>query len=328
MTAQLTYESLALEWSPKGRRDDHFIVIVVISIIAIMLLGLYLSSIELPEEDRKSRSVVSERVAQMVLELEKQKPKPKPPEVKLKPPPPKPKPIEKEKPVVVKEREKEKDKKPLTVEEKDAREKAKEFGILALANDLADLMDTSSVESMIEQRVAKASDLSREVSTLNKDLLTANIGEGSQGISSDQYQLVSVSSTKLTERERMLVRQSLLSKEVEDKVSKSTDSNSSRGTNGSRRAEEEITLVFDQNKGSLYSIYNRERRKDPGLQGKIVLEITISPEGKVVSVIIISSELNNPKLERSLLSRIKLFKFSSGKTKPMTVRYPIEFLPA
>jgi len=181
---------------------------------------------------------------------------------------------------------------------------------------------------MIVQRVAKASDSSREASTLNKDLLTENIGEGSQGITNDQYKLVGVSRTKLTDQERLLVRQSLFSKEVDDKVSKSSGSNSSREANGSRRAEEEITLVFDQNKGSLYSIYNRERRKDPGLQGKIVLEITISPEGKVVSVTIVSSELNNPKLERSLLSRIKLFKFSTGKTKPMTVRYPIEFLPA
>jgi len=86
--------------------------------------------------------------------------------------------------------------------------------------------------------------------------------------------------------------------------------------------------VFDQHKGSLYSIYNRERRKKPGLKGKIVLELTISPEGKVTAARIVSSELNDPSLERRLLARVKMFKFQEKSVEPVTVVFPVEFLPS
>jgi TonB family protein len=86
--------------------------------------------------------------------------------------------------------------------------------------------------------------------------------------------------------------------------------------------------VFDKNKGSLYSLYERERRNTQGLQGKIVLQLTISPAGDVLDVKIISSELNSPELESRILSRVKNFKFNIDTTKDITVTYPIEFLPA
>jgi len=324
MTSTLTYENLALEWNPRGKKDGLFIAILLSSLIAVMTLGYFLSSIKLPAEDRKARTVVPERIAQMVLEQEKKKPKPDvPPPVK---PKPKPKPIEKKPEQIKKERDI-KDK-PLTKSEKDAKEKAKGLGIMAIANELVDLIDTSSIDDMVSGNISKSDGSANTASTLDKSILTENSGKGSGGISSDRYASIGVGSTQLSDRERSLVRQSLLSKEVEDKISGSAKPDGSNGVNGNRRAEEEVTLVFDQNKGRLYSIYNKERRRNPGLKGKIVLEITIAPNGKVVSVTIISSELNNPKLENSLVSRIKLFKFSSGKTAPLTVSYPIEFLPS
>ncbi|MEW8259028.1 MAG: AgmX/PglI C-terminal domain-containing protein, partial [Candidatus Thiodiazotropha taylori] len=89
-----------------------------------------------------------------------------------------------------------------------------------------------------------------------------------------------------------------------------------------------IQLVFDQNKGAVYALYNRALRKDPSLRGKVVLELTITPAGKVSKCRIISSELNNPKLERKLVSRIKLFKFASKDVETAVVSYPIDFLPS
>ena len=78
----------------------------------------------------------------------------------------------------------------------------------------------------------------------------------------------------------------------------------------------------------MYSIYNRARRTNPSLKGKIVLEITILPSGKVSNVKIVSSELNDKKLESRLVSRIKLFNFGARDVKAVTVTYPIEFLPS
>ena len=77
-----------------------------------------------------------------------------------------------------------------------------------------------------------------------------------------------------------------------------------------------------------HHIYRRARRADPGLKGKIVLEITIAPSGKVLRVRIKSSELNNPSLEARLIARIKRFDFGVSQTEKVTVTFPIEFLPS
>ena len=53
------------------------------------------------------------------------------------------------------------------------------------------------------------------------------------------------------------------------------------GTGKASRSEEEIALVFDRNKGAIYSIYTRALRDKPDLQGKLVLELTISPQGEI-----------------------------------------------
>ena len=46
------------------------------------------------------------------------------------------------------------------------------------------------------------------------------------------------------------------------------------------RSIEDVRLVFERNKGSIYAIYNRALREEPGLQGKVVLKLTIAPDGQ------------------------------------------------
>jgi TonB family protein len=95
------------------------------------------------------------------------------------------------------------------------------------------------------------------------------------------------------------------------------------------RPYEEIELVFQKNKGRIFSLYNRALRSDPSLQGKVVVELTISPDGKVTKCRIVSSELNNPELENQLISRIKLFQFQPrNNVDTLVVKYPIDFLPS
>ena len=322
MSVSVEYNNLAFEWKPTGKRDTRFLGIVVGSLIFALLIGVLLESVEIPQEDRSARKVVPERVAEFLLEKEKQQPKvipePKPE------PKPKPKPVEKPEPRVKKQQEK-KSEKPMTQEQKKAREKAQDSGLLALSNELADLIDTSEINTMVGGKVAKSARPAK-VASLDKSVLNKGVGEGSGGVNSENYGDASVASTQLSQQEILAVRQSLLAGDAVEQVAQ-TDTGEN-ASNGTYRSEEEITLVFDQNKSKLYSIYNRERRKNPGLKGKIVIELTISPNGKVTSVNVVSSELNNPKLERSILARIKLFKFSEDKSESITVTYPIEFLPS
>lgn len=102
-----------------------------------------------------------------------------------------------------------------------------------------------------------------------------------------------------------------------------------RGTSGkASRSIEEIKLVFERNKGAIYAIYNRALRDEPSLQGKVVLELKISPAGQVVDLRLVSSELKSPDLERKLLARIRQFDFGAKDVDAMTVTWPVDFLPS
>ncbi len=94
------------------------------------------------------------------------------------------------------------------------------------------------------------------------------------------------------------------------------------------RSIEEIKLVFERNKGAIYAIYNRALREEPGLQGKVVLELRIAPSGEVLDCKIASSELLASELERKLLARIRQFDFGAKDVEPMIVTWPVDFLPS
>jgi TonB family protein len=100
------------------------------------------------------------------------------------------------------------------------------------------------------------------------------------------------------------------------------------GSGKASRSIEEIKLVFERNKGAIYSIYNRALRDDPGLQGKVVLELKIAPAGNVVECRIVSSELKTPELEAKLLARVRQFDFSAKDVDQMVVTWPVDFLPS
>jgi TonB family protein len=102
-----------------------------------------------------------------------------------------------------------------------------------------------------------------------------------------------------------------------------------RGASGkASRSIEEIKLVFERNKGAIYAIYNRALREEPGLQGKVVLELKIAPAGHVVECRIVSSELKAPDLESKLLARIRQFDFGAKEVDLMVVTWPVDFLPS
>jgi TonB family protein len=313
MSDTLIYSNLALEWSPDKKADHNFNKIAVIALVVTLLVGLFIAGIELPKEERRVKPAVPERVAQFIMEKEK-------PEVK-----PEPKPEKLPKPIIPKTLKKRPEiQKALTKAEKKARKKAESSGLLALSSELTDLMDTESISAMVGVKT-KRSNGSTQAATHHRDVLS-DVGKGSGGVDASRY-TASRSTTKLSQREITLVKQSLLTGKAAGGTDKSASSkNASSKQTG--RSEAELTVVFDRYKGSLYSVYNRARRKNPGLSGKIVLEITIAPGGKVTAVRIVSSELGDAELEKSLLRRIRGFDFGKKDVEPITVTYPIEFLPS
>ena len=86
--------------------------------------------------------------------------------------------------------------------------------------------------------------------------------------------------------------------------------------------------MFDRNKGAIFALYNRALRQNPALEGKLVLRLTISPDGQVTFCEIVSSELGDPDLESKLVQRVLLFQFEPKDVEPITTTKPIEFFPA
>lgn len=334
----ITYSKLALNWKPESKNNRQFIVIAIITVITMMLLGIAVSWVKVPEQTRQARVDVPERIANFILEKEKPevKPKVKPKPVVKPKPKPKPEPEKKEKPKVSKKVKKE-PKPALTKTQQQAREKASKSGLLALGNVLADLMETDEVSAMVGGNVKSASNSATKASNSNKAILLANASKGSSGIDIKEYTTTTTTAnSSLSQREITLVKQALLSPETLAKVQQTSSTKNKRKAvieskkprTAGIRAEEGITVVFDQNKSKLYSIYNRARRKNPNLKGKIVLEITVAPSGKVTRIKVVSNELSDAKLESRLVNRIKQFNFGEQHVEEITVTYPIEFLPA
>ena len=307
----VTYNHLALGWSPERERDTFFNRLTLVIVIVAIIFAAVMTSINLPKEERKAKTAIPERVAKFILQKEKPK------IIKVKPKP-KPKPRLK----IVKRIKKDlKSKKPLSKIQKKARKKAESSGLLALSKELSDLMDTSSINAMVGKRV-KHNSSAMKVAVVNTNVLSKDVSKGSGGVSKDKY-VTHVSKTVLSKAEKVAFRKSLASN---GKLKGKDHTTRKRGDNV--RSEEDVIFVMDKNKSKLHSIYRRARRGHPGLKGKIVLAITISPSGKVSKVIIKSSELNDPKLESRLVARIKRFDFGSNSVEPVTVIFPIEFLPS
>ncbi|MGF2734959.1 AgmX/PglI C-terminal domain-containing protein [Marinobacter sp. DUT-1] len=93
------------------------------------------------------------------------------------------------------------------------------------------------------------------------------------------------------------------------------------------RAMSNIRKVFDAQKTALYSLYKRELRQDPTLEGKVLLELVIEPDGSVSACEVVSSELENPTLEQRIAMRVRMFNFGADSVERRKVRFPVDFLP-
>lgn len=328
MSEVLNYKKLALDWQPKTTVSDHFKWITLVVFLAVIILAVAISSIKVPEPERRQITKVPDRIANFIAERPK---KIEPPAPK---PEPKPKPIPRKKPEqqptqqqpaqvrVERPRQLETSQKPLNADEQKARNVAQQSGLLALAGEMSELTDTSEINKSIRAKVRASSE---ETSTARHDDAQILAVNASSGVVIDGSKITAkVDETVLQERDSK-VHTTAATERAENEKARIAANTQSGGSGG--RAPEDITKVFDKNKPGLYSLYDRERRKDSSLKGRIVFQLTILPNGKVADVKVISSDLNNPALEARIMSRIKLFTFAPTAGEPVTVSYPVEFLP-
>jgi len=289
-------EDMFLPWV-ESASDRRFKRILILFVTIFVLISAIVPFIPVPEMVKKDLKTVSPRISKLIRD-------------KQKVPPPEP--------AIKKKTDKKPTKKEAVVKRKQAAyKKAASSGLLALSNELSDLKDDFDFSVLDTQPLRKAQSSDK---ILKKDFITANAVRNSSGIKTDDLTRTT-SVTKLSGRKTT----SVTSEIADMSVAASRAGSSGRKT---ARSEREIEQVFQKNKGAIYSIYNRALRKDPTLEGKMVVELTVSPNGKVIRCRVVSSELSAPALERKIVSRIKMFKFSAANVLETTVKYPIDFLPS
>jgi TonB family protein len=310
------YREYELPWSADSSQDRKFQRLLGIIFLIVAVLGLVWPFIPTVEPEFDEVIEIPPRIAQLLLEE-----KPLPP-----PPPPEPEPEEAEadeaepepEPEQVVETEPEPEPEPEPDLQEIAREQA-QAALMPFAEDLADLVDQELLEKVADNRELSAS--VGEAERNERSMITSKVGIASGGINTANMSR-NTGGTGIAGRSTT---------KVDNPVAGIGPAGGAQrtGTSGkASRSREEIELVFDKNKGAIFSLYNRALRSDPSLEGKIVLRLTIAPNGSVTFCEIVSSELGDVDLESKLVARIKLFRFEAKDVEAITTTKPIDFFPA
>jgi len=296
----IPYRVMAMPWTRQGQDEKKFRKILAIVLLFSILLGFLIEWYVVPIPDRAAVVQIPERLAKLVK-------KPEPPKKKE---PPKPKEQEK-KPT---------DKKPTEKERTQAREKVKSKGVLAFKNNFADLLEDASLEKLGAQ--ANLSNAGSTAKRNSRSIITSSATSSSGGITSSSISRnVAGTGDKID-----AVAFSRVDSEIGTAVAE--DRPLSDGP-GPSRTDEEIQIVFDKYKSALYRIYNQELRKNPTLQGKVVLRITIETDGRVSKCKVESTDLVKADWLDKVVERVKKINFGAKEgVAPLTILYPIDFLPA
>lgn len=301
------YRPMHMPWNANDNDQKRFRKVLLLVLLFSISLGILIPMWNIPIPDRIEVVEIPERLAKLMVKKE-------PP-----PPPPEPKKLEEKK--LDKEKPKKKDDKPVPKKAKKDRKKAERSGLMAFKDDFADLInDAPSVKLGVK---AKISSKGSKAKKTTRSLVTSNVGTASSGINTAALSRnVGGSGDSMGEVEFSRVESSIGSDFFGEERPLSDGP-------GPSRTDEEIQIVFDRYKSALYRIYNRELRKNPTLQGKMVLRLTIEPDGKVSACSVESSDMDAPTLDKKIAARVKKFNFGKKDGVPtITILYPIDFLPA
>jgi len=307
--------NLQLPWSASVEEDSRFKKILKIGLAIFVVIALVIPFIPVPELTREDRETLPPQLARVVLE-KKELPTPPPP-----PPPPKPEPKEEEKPKPVEEKpepvKEEPKPEPKPVDKVvEAKEKAATAGLLQFKDDLADMRDALDMAKVDTGNLTRSTDQAAKV---DRSVITSGAKSTSGGINTAALS-TNTGGVALSGRETTKV-------ESERATRTGEGSEAAEARAGSARSTEEIRRVIEPNKAALFAIYNRALRRNPGLQGDVVVKMTIEPNGQISAAEIVSSDLNDPDLESRILARIRLISFEPSNASKTVVDYTFNFLP-
>lgn len=315
------YRIYELPWSSGEEQESRFRRVLKRVLIGMLVFVLIVSLLPVPERDPAEVREIPQRFARLVID---QPPPPPPPPVVREEPEPEPEIVEPE-PVPEQVVEQVVEPEPLPEPEpvdvvQQARERASVAGLLPFAEQLASLRDNESLDNLTSSQLTGSAESDSPVN--ERSLITSNVGTSSGGINTANLSR-NTGGTGLSARATTQVDSPIEGfGPAGGAVSRSGQSNL-----GSR-SREEIERVFDRNKGAIYALYNRALRLNPALEGKLVLRLTISPDGRVTFCEVVSSELDDPDLEQKLVQRVLLFQFEAKDVETITTTKPIDFFPA
>jgi protein TonB len=307
----VTYRTYTLPWESSREQDEKFRKLLKQFALAVLAFCIVMPLLPVPEADRSQVEELPPRFARLLLEKSLPPPPPPPPvvEQKLEPvkQPEKAVAVAKAKPEPVPQQSRAK-----------AREKAAKAGLLPFADQLADLRDSTTVSNALG--TGRLSQGAGESARVERAVIAKTAGKGSGGISTSGM-------SRNTGGGGLEGRSTT---QVSSPVGGMADEGPQvvRGGGAPSRSREEIELVFDKNKGAIFALYNRALRRNPTLQGKLVVQLTIAPSGAVTEVQILSSELDDEEMQRKLVQRIKMFQFEDKDVATVTTTKPIDFFPA
>jgi outer membrane biosynthesis protein TonB len=294
-----------MPWSRGGEDDQRFRKSLAASLALSVLLGLLLPLIDLPLPERWEVAEVPDRLARLIQE---ERPLPPPPpreETRPKPEDPELEPEAVEAPTP----------------EQAPKQKAESKGILAFREKFSGLArHESSARLGSQARISSSAEAA--VGRPARSMVTTQAPGSSGGIN-----LASLSRDVGGSGGQIEGVQ----------VARATSSIAGGGggdrplSNGPARSrtDEEIQIVFDRHKAGLYRLYNRELRRDPTLQGQMVLRLRIEPDGSVSLCELQATDMDAPGLSAQVLARVRTFDFGAKDGIPaITILYPIDFLPA
>jgi TonB family protein len=312
------YREYDLPWTTGQSQDRKFQRLLGIIFLVCAVLSIVWPFIPVPERDPFDVEEIPPRIAQLLLE-EKPLPPPPPPVVEEEPEPEPEVDDPEPEQVVEKEPEPEPEPEPVPDREEVAREQA-QAALMPFAEDLADLVDNELLDQVADDRELTAS--VGEAERNERSMITSKVGAASGGINTAAMSR-NTGGTGIAGRSTTRVASPVAG------IGQAGGGASRSGSSGkASRSREEIELVFDKNKGAIFALYNRALRRDPSLEGKLVLRLTIDPNGTVSFCEVVSSELGDEDLERKLVQRIKLFRFEAKDVEAITTTKPIDFFPA
>jgi TonB family protein len=315
MQATMNYShTLTLPWSVSAEDQRRFRRITTHVLAYTLVLGLVMPWLPVIKARIERPAALPPPVATLIFE---KKLEPKPIPVMQ----PKPQPVGKHPPVESKQPAKVAKKLRPAAPKQDsaelARKQAERSGIMAMQDALADLRDRNVDRLRGGTRLGNSG---TQAATVSRSLVTGKVAGGSRGIDT----------AGLSRDAGSIALAGRAGTQVSSPVSSGMPGVTG-GTGSARHASrsiEEIQIVFDRNKGAIYSLYNRALRENPSLKGKLLLRLTIAPNGKVTGISLLSSELGVPELEQKLIQRVKMFDFGAKEVEAVTLSYPIDFLPA